>query len=313
MSIKIYLFFFAFVSTSAHTQVNDKTQNSENPTLESRKEKPKNSDKKENKDTITLNLLEVNLKLESIINLMNSKVIPYIDAQNSVQDKKHEDEVSKINTANSQLKIDLEAKQKLVIQYLDDKKNNDIEIAKLSGQVKGNSDLLLKQKEQLRAEIGGLQKQSFKIDDAILNSLGERLKVIPGVEASWSQTYQDFKFKRNLLFQADEFLSKPYDPKMNKLIGEINTGFSSGQQFAELTKEKTVFTKLLSGYCEKTEEMKSLLISVSKLEALKDERDKKINNTMYYYIGYDYLISIILKNKTDFGHNPIKNTITDCN
>ena len=263
-------------------------------------------------DTSSVNLSSVNLKVDSLLKLMNSKVITYIDAQNTAQNKVHEEEVAQLRVAISELKASEELNQKQINLNKEEKKNSDSEIAKLRDQVKSNSDVLLKQKEQLRMEIGALQKQSFKINETILNSLGERLNITPGIEASWIQTYQDFKVKRNLLSKADELLSKPYDAQVNKLIGEINSAFSSSQQFAELTKEKTEFITLLSGYCEKSEEMKSLLNSVSKLNDFKEERDKKINNTMYYYVGYDYLISIIQKNKVDFNHNPIKNTITDC-
>jgi thiol-disulfide isomerase/thioredoxin len=263
-------------------------------------------------DTSSVNLSSVNLKVDSLLKLMNSKVITYIDAQNTAQNKVHEEEVAQLRVAISELKASEELKQKQINLNKEEKKNSDSEIAKLRDQVKSNSDVLLKQKEQLRMEIGALQKQSFKINETILNSLGERLNITPGIEASWIQTYQDFKVKRNLLSKADELLSKPYDAQVNQLIGEINSAFSSSQQFAELTKEKAEFIDLLSGYCEKSEEMKSLLNSVSKLNDFKEERDKKINNTMYYYVGYDYLISIIQKNKVDFNHNPIKNTITDC-
>ena len=263
-------------------------------------------------DTSSVNLSSVNFKVDSLLKLMNSKVIPYIDAHNAAQNKEHEEEVAQLRVAISELKASEELKQKQINLNKEEKKNSDSEIAKLRDQVKSNSDVLLKQKEQLRMEIGALQKQSFKINETILNSLGERLNITPGIEASWIQTYQDFKVKRNLLSKADELLSKPYDAQVNQLIGQINSAFSSSQQFAELTKEKTEFITLLSGYCEKSEEMKSLLNSVSKLNDFKEERDKKINNTMYYYVGYDYLISIIQKNKVDFNHNPIKNTITDC-
>lgn len=317
MSIKNYLsILFCAASFLACAFENSKQESIENKiivsNIDKKKEKDKEKEKPEKKDTTNLNLTDLNKKLDSLINLMNSKVIPYIDAQDSAQNKVLEVEITKINAVNSQSKLDLEAKQKLINQYLEEKKKSDSEIAKLRDQVKSNSDVLLKQKEQLRMEIAALQKQSFKIDETILNSLGERLKITPGVEVSWSQTYQDFKVKRSLLSQADELLSKPYDAKVKQLISDIKTGFSSGQQFTELSKEKVEFLLLLDNYCAKSNALKTFLERVNKLNAFPDERDRKIENEIYDYVGYDYLISIIQKNKVDFNHNPIKNTITDC-
>ena len=68
----------------------------------------------------------------------------------------------------------------------------------------------------------------------------------------------------------------------------------------------------MDNYCVKTNALKTFLERVNKLNAFPDERDRKIENEIYDYVGYDYLISIIQKNKVDFNHNPIKNTITDC-
>jgi hypothetical protein len=272
------------------------------------------SDKKgdEKKDTASTDLTALNLKLDSVIGLMNAKVIPYIDARNATENKAHEAEITALNEKIKQLNADMIAKQNQITQQLEDKTKKEKEIKELTEQLTKSSDQLLKQKEQLKLEIDALQKQSFKIDETILKSIGERLKITPNADPSWLKTYEEFKVKRDLLWQANECLSKPYDPKIKQLILDIEAGFAKGQQFAELSKAKTEFTVLLEGYCEKTDELKSFLTKVSKLNELKPERDKKIEFEMYEYIGYDYLISIILKNKSDFTYNPIKNTITSC-
>jgi predicted nucleic acid-binding Zn-ribbon protein len=266
----------------------------------------------EKKDTASTDLTALNLKLDSVIRLMNAKVIPYIDAQNESENKVHEAEMFSLNEKIGQLNSDLVAKQKQITQQLEDKTKKENEIKELTEQLTKSSDQLLKQQEQLKLEIDALQKQSFKIDETILKSIGERLKITPKADPAWLKTYEEFKVKRDLLWQANECLSKPYDPKIKQLIVDLDAGFAKGQQFAELSKAKTEFLVLLKGYCEKTEEMKSLLNLVAKLNDLKDERDKRINNSMYFYVGYDYLISVILKNKSDFTYNPIKNTITSC-
>jgi len=313
MYLKNYLFILVLGASSyMHAQKNDKSQAAENLNSETNKEKSKNNYKEGNKDTSSLTLSIIDLQLDSLMKLMNSKVIPYIDAQNAAQNKVHEEEVAQLKVTISELKASEESKQKQINQNKEEKKNSDSEIAKLRDQVKSNSDVLLKQKEQLRLEIAALQKQSFKINEAILNSLGERLNNTSDVEASLIKTYQDYKVKRSLLAQADELLSKPYDAKVKQLISDIKTGFSSGQQFTELSKEKVEFLLLLDNYCVKTNALKTFLERVNKLNAFPDERDRKIENEIYDYVGYDYLISIIQKNKVDFNHNPIKNTITDC-
>ena len=323
MSIK-YCFLILVLSATTFDQAQIDTINKKSEKLTSKnitnkklfclgqKDKSK-SIKVNDKDTTTVNVSKLKLQLDSLLNLMNSKVIPYIDAQNSTQNKVHDAEVSKFNATISQLKSDSESKQKLLDQKLAENKNFEAEITKLSNQVKINSEVLTKQKEQLRIEIGALQKQSYKIDELILNSIGERLKITPGVEASWLRTFDEFKNKRKLLISAEEALFKPYDEKIVQLKSEITNAFATGEQFNELSKSKAEFLILLDGYCEKTDELKSFLISVSKLNDFKKERDKKIENEIYYYVEYDYLLSIIQKNKSDFTYNPIKNTVINCN
>lgn len=266
----------------------------------------------EKKDTASTDLTALNQKLDSVIHLMNAKVIPYIDGQNATENKVHEAEITALNEKIKQLNSEVVAKQNQITQQVDDNSKKDRELKELKEQLTKSSDQLLKQKEQLKLEIDALQKQSFKIDETILKSISERLKITPNADPAWLKTYEEFKVKRDLLWQANEFLSKPYDPKIKQLIVDLEAGFAIGQQFAELSKAKTEFLVLLEGYCEKTDELKSFLTRVSKLNELKSERDKKIEFEMYEYVGYDYLISIILKNKSDFSYNPIKNTITDC-
>jgi small-conductance mechanosensitive channel len=334
MLFKLNLFFLFFISTVmaiAHEnstvifhvyQIDQsKLDKDKDRKKEDNKETNKGGEKKDNKetnkggekkDTASTDITVINQKLDSVLILMNAKVIPYIDAQNNIQNNTQAAEIAKLNVKINQLQSELGDMHKLIKQHSDDKTKTDNELVKLREQVSHESELLAQNKVQLKQEIDALQKQSYKIDETILKSIGDRLKLIMNADPAWIKTYEEFKVKRDLLWKADEYLSKPYDPKLKQLIVEINAAFSKGQQFAELSKEKLELSELLSGYCEKTEEMKSLLNIASKLNDLKEDRDKRINNSLYFFVGYDYLVSIILTNQTNYNHNPIKNTITDC-
>jgi len=279
--------------------------------------------KGEKKDSNSVNFDAPNMQLDSIItlmNAMNSKVIPYIDTQNGLVNNAHEKAISEYKDTISDLRKDLAASEKELERQKQAKKKSDQDLKKCTDQDlkickeqnQTNWDNSLKQKNQLEKEIAALAQQSFNIEEAILNSLGERLNITPGVDNAWVSKFNDFKTKRNVLVRANEALSKPYDTKVPQLIIDITTAFASGEQFAELKNSKDELLLLLRDYCKTTKELKSFLERVSKLNEYKVERDKRIQNEIYYYIKYDYFIQIINKNKDDFNHNPVKTVVTNC-
>jgi hypothetical protein len=235
----------------------------------------KTSPKKET-DSVGVDMTALKSQVDSILVLMNTKLVPYLD-----------DKIQEYNNC--------ESKQSLLNQ-----------------QIKDNANVMDLLKTQLKLEVDALAKQSYTIDLAFITSLEEQINSIPGADKNWATTVSNFKAKRNLLIEASDALMRPYDAKVPGILKNLKDGFATGQQFVELTKAKDKFVKLLEKYCEKTDDLKSLLVDANTLNGLKTQRDILLESDLYRYVEYEYLVQIILKNKVEFTYNPIKNVVTNC-
>ncbi len=276
--------------------------------------KQKNGGKKEKEKTETseVDVSALKTQLDSILFLLNTKVVPYVDGQSASENANQSLEMKTLNDEIVNLKTQLaeannNLNEKIELANTCETKRSQLEIKN-----KDLSSVFQKQKVQLQAEISALSKQSFTIDLAFLTSLEEQLKVTPGVDNTWLNTVIDFKTKRALLVAANEALNRPYDVKVPGILEKLKDGFSTGQEFLELSKAKEKLAKLLEKYCEKTADLRSLLSDATTLNSLRTQRDKLLESELYNYVQFDYLLQIILKNQSDFTHNPIKNVVTPC-
>jgi hypothetical protein len=276
--------------------------------------KKKNGGEKE-KDKTESSEVDISIlksQLDSILSLLNTKVVPYVDGQSASANAAQNAEMKTLNEEIAALKTQLDEAKKNLNEKIELANSCEIKRSQLDNQNKDYNSVFQKQKAQIQAEISALSKQSFTIDLAFITSLEEQLKVTPGVDNAWLNTVIDFKAKRSLLVAANEALNRPYDAKVPEILKKLKDGFSTGQEFAELTKTKEKFVKLLEKYCEKTADLKSLLTDATTLNTLRTQRDKLLESELYNYIGYDYLLQIILKNQSDFNINPLKNVEITC-
>jgi len=252
------------------------------------------------------------LRLDSISNVLNTKIVPFIDASNKVESDKRQlvldnlkNEKDKLSTELSTIKDKLDKANNLNSQ-------NTEQLNKIRNSLESKTVVIEKQKEQLKRDISNLTNQDYRIEESFLNGIKERIKNTEGIDNSFSNILDDFIKKRTILIQIEKALNAPFDSKISVLINDAEDIFSKGTSFKQLSKFKEKMVPLLKGYCQKTEDVKNLLKEAFKLDILPQERDKLIKINLIDYIEYDYLLNILIKNMDDFNYNPIKNLITNC-
>jgi hypothetical protein len=271
----------------------------------------KTSPKKET-DSVGVDMTALKSQVDSILVLMNTKVVPYVDAQSATANAEQAAKIKSLTDEIATLKTQRSAENKILDDKIQEYNNCESKQSLLNQQIKDNANVMDLLKTQLKLEVDALAKQSYTIDLAFITSLEEQLKSIPGADKNWATTVSNFKAKRNLLIEASDALMRPYDAKVPGILKNLKDGFATGQQFVELTKAKDKFVKLLEKYCEKTDDLKSLLVDANTLNGLKTQRDILLESDLYRYVEYEYLVQIILKNKVEFTYNPIKNVVTNC-
>jgi hypothetical protein len=261
-------------------------------------------------DSIQLKI--ISKRLDSISNILNSKIVPFIDASSKVEIDKRQlvidnltNEKAKLSSEISTIKEKLDNANNLNIQNSD-------QLKKISSSLDSKTLLIEKQKELLKNDILNLTNQDYRIEESFLNGIKERIKNTEGIDNSFSNILDDFINKRTILIQIEKALNAPFDSKISVLINDAEDIFSKGTSFKQLSKFKEKMLPLLKGYCQKTEDLKNVLIVAADLNILPDERKRVIKKNLIDYIGYDYLVNILIKNMDDYNHNPIKNSITNC-